>query len=284
MSVIILVIFLFAEIYYAISLQCGLDLESLSDAWLFSVLIHFRSVFAPADPNNLFWNGCTEGVVTLFAQLFVGNILMSVLLSSLLFNFQSISRRSKSLFTTITIGQRLSADVDENKEPYISFPVVELNESEERKVTNVTVQVFLFDPSSSEGIKTLACNLALNSIETPQDVVVPLSGHAKVSDCEICGKSFNSKSALYKHLEACSDIPHISLLSKMKEHSLDQSKLIRDLWSKDLEFIIVVEGADPITTDRVQVQRIFTSKSIVPASSRIPLISQSGTIDYKHFL
>lgn len=295
LSIIILIVFLFAEIYLSISPNCGLELNSLGDAWLFSVLIHFRTVFTPANPDNIFWNGCTEGIVSLYAQLFIGNILMSILLSTLLFNFQSISRRSNSLFNTITIGQRLYAGVnEENQEPFISFPVVELNETDSRKVTGVSVQVFLFDPAainSGKPVQTLASNIFLNTIETPQNVIVPLLPVPDSNpDCSVCGKSFRSKSSLIKHCRTQQDNQHIAsylaLLALEKDReNRTQNDLLKQLWSQDLEFIVIVEASDPVTTDRVQVQRIFKSASIVPTQAQdVAYISPSATIDYKHFL
>lgn len=296
MTIILLIILLFAEIYLSISPQCGLDLYTLGDAWLFSVLVHFRSVFAPANPNNLFWNGCTEGILSIFAQLFIGNILMSILLSCLLFNFQSIARRSKSLFTTITMGQRLFANVDKNGNAFLSFPVVELNESKNRKVTQVTVQVFMFDPFNDSGssIKTLASNIPLGTIEVPQEVTVPLDS-VSLETCNVCGKSFDDKSALIKHFEyfISPANPHIESYRRFKieQNNLGMRKLqntqmdvLNRLWNQDLEFIIIVEGSDPVTTDRVQVQKIFKSRSILPAPRGITYISSTGDIDYKHFL
>jgi hypothetical protein len=161
----------------------------------------------------------------------------------------------------------------------------------------VTVQVFLFDPLNDAGssIKTLAPSISLGTIVVPQDVIVPLDS-VSLEACNVCGKSFDDKCALIKHFEnfiTSAENPHFDSYRQfrieqnnqgMRKLQDTQMDVLNRLWNQDLEFIIIVEGSDPVTTDRVQVQKIFKSRSILPAPRGISYISSSADIDYKHFL
>ena len=296
---------IFALIYMGISDQCGLDIHNFNDAWLFALLVHFKSVLNPADEKSAFWNGCTDGMVSLFAQLFIGNILMSVLLSSLIFNFQSVSRRSKSLFSTLTMGQSVSVIVNESSNAAaLSLPVVELNESDTRKVTNVVANVFVFDPNSIS-VKALASNVPLLvTLPTQIDVQLPTALYhsntraslPKLTDftdfsCEICGKQYGQRDRLVAHLSATEDEDHAELLQDLSasitaEHQLGATEIVNRIRHRELEFIVIIEGTDPLTTDRIQIQKIFRKYNIVDRTGPCATSEKDGLaeIDYRSYL
>ena len=310
LSLILLFIFIFAAIYLGVSDACGLELNSMSEAWLFALLVHLKSVLSSAKPGAQFWHGCAAGIPPLFSQLFIGNILMSVLLSSLVFNFQSISRRNKSLFTTITIGQNIGIAADENSEEnefILTLPVVELNESETRKVTGVIANVFVFDPKQ-QSITALATNVPLE-VTVPADLTVSLpewlyapptqlrtrqAATINTKWCEVCGKSFGKKHQLQAHLWSNPDEEHqevlkeFSMISQAVGEKASCAEVVNRVRRHQLEFIVIIEGSDPITSDRIQIQKIYRNFSIVDGSRKTSrgINEEDGVaeIDYRTYL
>jgi hypothetical protein len=65
--------------------------------------------------------------------------------------------------------------------------------------------------------------------------------------------------------------------------------MLKKISSKQLQFIVLVEGSDPITTDRLQVQKIYTPSQLVgentPSSVRVVERGPSGEaiINYESF-
>lgn len=304
---VILLIASFAGVYLAASNACGLDLNSYKDAWLFSMLVHFKSVLSPVKQQSRFWNGCPEGCTALFFHLFVGHILGSVLLSSLAFNFQSISRRSVSLFTTLTMNRTASVKLEDRSissgpQAFLLLDVVELNEAAQRKVSDVKANVFVLDPTDST-IRNILCNKSMEAVFIPQQLKIPIPMDLvinnytlaeKNSSCSVCGKTLQN-SLLAKHLSSCEDDSHASaqkaFVAELKAlPALRIDDVVGKLRRREVEFIVILEGCDPITTDRVQVQKIFRRTDIVPFLEKLnPIVSvdakdSSPVVDYKIFL
>jgi len=297
LSGLVLILALTAGIYYAASDSCGLDLHSYTDAWLFAVLTHWKTTLAPGNAEDPFWRGCISGSTALFFHLFVAHILASVLLSALAFNFQSISRRSISAFNTLTLGRKARIASCPDGKIALSISVVERNETSKRKVSNVVANVFAFDPSEP-AIRTIACNVAVGDVFLPQDIRVEIPGFSgeKKSDqeCSVCGKIFRN---ILKHLNGMIDAKHGELKRSLgKEESVDimpltEADIVRSLRSREIQFIVILEGSDPITTDRVQVQKIFRNTELVPdgglsVEQSVVTTEPDGhiAVDYKSFL
>ena len=295
-SALLLLIGLAAGLYLSVSESCRLDLHSYKDAWLFAVLAHWKSVLGPAKPEARFWHGCASGSSALFFHLFVGNILASVLLSSLAFNFQSISRRSISMFTTLTMGRRARIGSCATGNFWLSISIVERNEANYRKVSNVVANVFLFDPAEGT-VKTIAINERIGDVFLPQElrIEIPFFAEKKIDrNCTICGKSCPD---LIKHLNSMTDVQHRRSLSNNVQLAtadillLSSADIVRSLRSRQVQFIVILEGSDPITTDRVQVQKIFRNFELVAEKMGDDALSVVSTewdgsinIDYKSFL
>ena len=293
LSGIVAIIFTFAWFYLQIQAECGLHLNSFVDAWLFSVLAHFKAVLSSHEKEAIFWHGCPKGAAALFSQLFIGNILMSVLLSSLVFNFQSLSRRSISRFTTLTMGRRLMVDKTEAGIDLV-LPLVELNEMHKRKVTGMKCHFYVFDPMTGGKVRSLAADVEIGEAPLPCDVRIALptdlltgeSGRQSVAsfDCPVCGKQADSANLLRKHAEAQSDAEHGSLIPNLPaplNFTVDET--LGALRGRRLEFVVIAEGQDAVTTDRIQVQKIFRHFELVPLVKQ-NVVSPGPAVDYSGFL
>jgi hypothetical protein len=297
LSLILLLILFFAIVYLSISDECGLHLSNLSEAWLFALLVHFKTVLSSADPDAMFWHGCPSGIAGLFGQLFIGNILMSVLLSSLVFNFQSIARRNKSLFTTITMGQEIHIAASSKMDSFdMILPVVEMNESEIRKVTGVVASVFVFDPVRSRTI-SLATNVPLQvTVPTELRVEIPRSLYSETPtteisvECKVCGKECTDQSSLILHANSLRDQEHEEFSQEVigwsqNDEKVNVSEVASRLRRDELEFIVIVEGSDPVTNDRIQVQKIYRNFSTKPLPVLIEKNEQGlPAINYEIYL
>jgi hypothetical protein len=293
-STILLLVSIFAGLYLSVSEDCGLELSAYKDAFLFAMLANSKTVLGPADPTRRFWNGCVTGGTVFFFHLFCAQILTSVLLSSLAFNFQSISRRSISMFNTVTMGQRMRVSKEfsgEEVKAFLNVSVVELNEASYRKVAKVTANVFMFDPADGS-VKTIAVNQTIGEVFLPQNLQIELpsyvldSSRPKSQECDVCGKDCEGK--LRKHLQSMTDPKHKSVLSNFPILALPAvENIVKSLRERQLQFIVVIEGSDPVTTDRVQVQKIYRSYEIVSDGNDTSVSIDDDnrlSVDYKTFL
>lgn len=285
------IIIFFALLYLRIQAECGLDLHSFVDAWLFSVLVHFKAVLSSSYPDAVFWHGCPVGVASLFSQLFIGNILMSVLLSSLVFNFQSLARRSISLFTTLTLGRRLTVTSQPDGDTHLTVCIVELNEMEKRKVTGIKLNLFAFDPQQGV-VQSIATNVDVGEAPVPLDVDVLLpvdvAGAQPYGDCQVCGQQCETMQQLRMHMSAQSDKQHQTLIPNSPPR-LSSEQIVQNLRKRGFEIIVIAEGQDAVTTDRIQVQKIYRnleiSSSQKPVSSAAHFVPIDGlSVDYARFL
>jgi hypothetical protein len=180
--------------------------------------------------------------------------------------------------------------------------VVELNEAAQRKVSDVKANVFVFDPTDST-IRNILCNKSMGAVFLPQQLKIPIPMDLvmnnctlaeKNSSCSVCGKSLRN-SSLARHLSSCEDDSHASAQKAFVAElealpALRIDDVVGKLRRREVEFIVILEGSDPITTDRIQVQKIFRKTDIVPFSEKInPIVSvdakdSSPVVDYKVFL
>ena len=314
LAILTLFLLLCAGIYFLVSPQCGLSVEaSLNDAWLFAVLIHFKTCLSPHG-SGLFWNGCTEGIFALFTQLFVGNVLMSILLSSLVFNYQSISRRTRARFSAITLSRAACISVHASEKVFLSLEVTEIAATTAH-VSRAVANVFVLDPTTvgpSEGapgsmylgkekisskittagsLTCLAHNLPL-LITVPATLSVELpswlfSSDRRMDFCPVCGRAAEGEAALVAHSRQFVDLEHIRLREKLSKpkQELSASTIVRRVRKRELEFIVIVEGSDPLTTDRIQVQKIY--RGFLLTETPLPESTREGPeveIDYTNFL
>ena len=292
-SCILLIILFFSGIYFGISDSCSLALDSFPDAFLFAFLAHVKAALSPPEDHNRFWNGCFSGSVSLFFHLFVGHILSSVLLSSLAFNFQSISRRSISMFTTLSVSKSAGIQLKTPSQASLVISVVELNENASRKVSDVTANIFVFDPVDTR-IRSVASNVQIGDVFLPQsiEVDVPMDLvlnelESVVQSCPVCGK----RAPLNQHLQAAVDVKHREMLRQLKKQPsarLEVLEVVNRLRRREVEFIVIIEGSDSVTTDRIQVQKIFRGFDIVGLKSDFGVVTydvktHSPGVDYSTF-
>lgn len=298
LSCILSIMFLFSIFYWHASDVCGLGLTTFSEAWLFTFLAHTKASLAPSGENNRFWQGCASGGAALFVHLFVAQILTSVLLSSLAFNFQSISRRSISSFVTLTISQKARVSWNEGKVLF-SLTVAERNEVSHRKVSDVCANVFVFDPIS-QCINNAAVNLVIGDVYLPQDVCFEIPKSVIFSNmeleqiCPVCGKSCGDH--LVKHVASMQDRQHSEALPLLEQAfnanfpDLSSQEAVGIIRRREVQFIVILEGSDPVTTDRVQVQKIYRNFDIISSemfsANSVSICAKDACpeIDYKSFL
>ena len=322
-------VFIFSLIYYAASPTCGLHLHEngyQADSFLYAILIQFRTVLEPhPEFNTPFWNGCSAGIAGLFFQLFGGNVLMSILTSSLIFSFQSISRRGKSgKFSLITLTQTATIRSSDSKdgsnytsansgaiqipEHFFTFSAVDTNMSSNLKINNCVATVYLFDPhymASSSSLMTCVATRVPIMISLPNAVEVEIpkkylfrENHPGVifeetrKCCQVCGKPIAKFNDYLKHLWASDDTEHDIEYENVRDQ-LDRDPKndilpFRQIIKRELQFIVIVDGSDPITGDRVQVQKIYTPEMLREKQDDLVGISGDGkneaTIEYLKFL
>jgi hypothetical protein len=304
LACILLIIFLSAFMYWSVSDSCGLGIQSFQDAWLFSFLAHTKASLAGPRDDTRFWHGCRSGGMVLFLHLFAGQVLTSVLLSSLAFNFQSISRRSISSFITLTMSQKAKVSSD-NGEVRLNLTVAERNEVTYRKVSNVVVHIFVFDPAHDSPVGNIAVNECVGDVFLPQDMSFEIPKSLLFSPkidipsfCDVCGKNCRNEQLLRQHVQSMQDRLHIEALSALDRSlseipELTEQEAVSVLRARELQFIVILEGSDPVTTDRVQVQKIFRNYDIVSTETDkikpAPCVSidpEDGcpVVDYESFL
>ena len=288
-AVLVIFICIFACVYYYISHDCGLHVDdSMNDAWMFAVLAHFKTCVGPSIPDpqfgkplpdGTFWNGCTEGIFALFFQLFAGNILMSILLSSLVFNFQSISRRTQTQFNSLTLTKRVYVRQHADSAKF------ELNVAEVISDTlNVCAHVFLI---SSTSIVSIANNVPL-FVKLPSVLYVDVPREYTqdgpvYSFCTVCGKSAVNMQA---HCESFTDSHHLKFAQSLSSNKTVK-QIITNLQSNNIALLVILEGTNPVTSDRIQVQKIYQQFSQGDSVGKGPLgITDDGypEIDYALFL
>lgn len=316
-------VFIFSLIYYAASPSCGLHLHEngyQADSFLYAILIQFRTVLEPhPEVHTPFWNGCSAGIAGLFFQLFGGNVLMSILTSSLIFSFQSISRRGKSgKFSLITLTQTatvkssyqdtppssLPQSAIQIKEHFFSFSAVDTNMSANLKINNCFATVYLFDPNSASMMTCLATRKPLMislpdsvEIEIPKKYLLPENHPAVIFEeyrkcCQVCGKPIRKFNDYLKHLWASDDTEHDieyeNLRDQLERDQMIGVSALRQMIKRELQFIVIVDGSDPITGDRVQVQKIYTPQMVSENNDELVGISGDGKneamIEYLKFL
>jgi hypothetical protein len=304
--------FISSLVYYGVSDDCGLHIHEkgyTAEAFLYAILIQFRIVMNPT-PGTNFWNGCVGGISGLFFQLFIGNILMSLLISSLVFSFQSISRRGRSTkFSQITLGQVGRVVAAGSFCGEISIPVADTNRSRtsdggKNKISNCSATVYVFDGSQST-VSCIASSIPLFPtlptelrFKIPSQYIFPKDHPAAVFEsdpsCRVCGKPCDDFGRYLCHLRACDDTQHDIEYENISESiagndEITSAMMLKKISSKQLQFIVLVEGSDPITTDRLQVQKIYTPSQLVgentPSSVRVVERGPSGEaiINYESF-
>ena len=331
-STIIFFVFIFSLVYYAASPQCGLHLHEngyKADSFLYAILIQFRTVLEPhPEFHTPFWNGCSAGVAGLFLQLFGGNVLMSILTSSLIFSFQSISRRGKSSkFSLITLSQSANISVRSDSsnsatrqvaDYFFKIFACDTNMSSTLKIDRCTATVYVFSPpddssddpsrSSAHPMICLAARQPL-MISTPGQVEIEIlkkfilpKNHPSVifetgrKSCQVCGKPIVNFNTYLKHLRASDDTEHdieyenyVEQLDRFNNIPNSPAVVIQKILQRGLQFIVIVEGSDPITGDRIQVQKIYTPNLLVAETeeqNRLVSFSESkeAAIEYTLFL
>jgi len=316
-STILFFVFIFSLVYYAASPQCGLHLHEngyRADSFLYAILIQFRTVLEPhPEFHTPFWNGCPAGIAGLFLQLFGGNVLFSILTSSLIFSFQSISRRGRSTkFSLITLTQSATISTRESTNEMVQIPEyffqifgVDTNMSSTLKIDRCTGTVYVFDPESEQGMVCLGSQIKLMislpgclEIDIPKKYLLP-STHPAVKyeestrSCPVCGKPILGFNKLLKHLWASDDTQHdieyenlIEQIEKMKQLTT-RTQVLKKIFQRGLQFIVIVEGLDPITGDRIQVQKIYTPETIRPQQEELVVLNEQtkeAAIEYASFL
>jgi len=149
------------------------------------------------------------------------------------------------------------------------------------KINNCFGTVYMFDPavgdySMEPSVKCILPSTPLFAtlpgelkFEIPKRYLLPSDHPAVVFDgsCQVCGNPCRSFDVYLNHLQASDDTQHDIEYENISEQitassgetlSLNGVNVIRKIAARGLQFIVLVEGNDPITTDKIQVQKIYT--------------------------
>ncbi len=288
-GVILTFITIFSTLYLAVSDQCGLALRGrpYSEAWLFALMVYFRIALEPtkslADAKE-FWNGCYTGFTILAFQALFTNLIMSIFISSLIFNFQSFTRRNRSQFNCITCSKFI--EIDKNQ---LILKIVESSDFLNIKVFGLNYSIFLFRPDATgKPITCIRPPTGLINVSLPLSVECSFrevlnGGEISQIYCKICGESMASLS-LHQSFHHPTENPSTPPVVGEEEMSIDQ---FLEKFG-DCELIYIIEGNDPVTGDRVQVRKVYNRSQFIPSSPAAGIVTLdddfNAVIDYSKFL